>query len=78
MEAKMIITPKIIEQVEKSALEIDHGIISLCLHIREGQVSRHFICREESFVDNEELSTHNDFMSKRKRYRIKSRIPIEQ
>jgi hypothetical protein len=70
----MLLTPKILHQVDKAALELDHGIITLCLHIRDGRLSRHYICREESFVDNEELSTYNDYRTNVKRYRVKNRI----
>ena len=76
----MIITPEIIEQVEKTALalDIEHGIICLTFHMRNGQVSRHTIGHEESFQHSEEPYTHNDYWTKRKRYRIKNRIPVDQ
>jgi hypothetical protein len=72
MEAKMIITPKIQHHVEKAVLGLEHGIITLSLHIRAGHLSRHIICREESFIDSEELSTHNDYELKRDLNRIKN------
>ena len=72
METKMILTPKIIERLEKAVLELDHGIITLNFHIRAGRLARHTICREESFIDSEELSTYNDSDLKRDINRIKN------
>ena len=70
----MIITPKIQQQVENAVLKLEHGIITLSLHIRAGQLSRYIICREESFIDSEELPTHNDSVLKKELYRIKNVI----
>ena len=76
----MILPHEIIVQVEKTALalDIEHGIIYLAFHVRSGQVVRHTIGHEESFQHGKELSTDNDSLMKRKRYRIKSRMPMDQ
>ncbi|MDR0497642.1 MAG: hypothetical protein LBH42_08520 [Treponema sp.] len=59
----MKVPPKILEQVENSTLGLQHGIVSLAIHLRDGQ-PRYKICREESFHDRDKHSTKDDFCVK--------------
>jgi hypothetical protein len=76
----MLITSKIKEQFEKTAiaLNVGHGIISLTFHIREGQVLRHTIGHKESFQHSEKRPTHNDSVLRRKVYTIKNPNRLER
>ena len=74
----MIITPEIIEQIEQSACGLKHGIISLSFQIREGQLSQHYICREESFQHSKKQPIQNDSELLRKAYRIKTQIRMNR
>jgi transposase-like protein len=55
----MIITKKILKKVELTAQRIEHGIITLSIHIRDRR-PRCKLCQEEWLDNNEELATHNE------------------
>jgi len=59
----MKIPSKIIQKVEKATLGLQHGIVSLSLHIRDGKPRYKFV-HEEWIMDGEEPSTHDDFKPK--------------
>ena len=61
----MKIPSNIIQKVEKATLGLQHGIVSLSLHIRDGKPRYKFV-HEEWIIEGEDPSAHDDFKPKRK------------
>ena len=73
----MIIAPEVLVKLEQANVGLKHGVISLSIHVRDGQ-PRYKFAYEEWIIIGDDQPTRNDSLAKDETERHKRKIIIRK